>query len=92
MLEQLPRLRAVKLGIQAYEGTEEDYNYPGTGDIGWVHPPAMAGVAALTELALIGATSLPPDWRQLSTLQRLHVIMDYEASDNWADLAGALRP
>ena len=72
MLQQLPRLRGVKLGIQAYDGTEEDYNYPNLEDgYDWVLPPAMAGVAALTELDLVGCTSLPPDWRQLSALQRL---------------------
>ena len=73
MLAQLPRLRGVKLGIQAYEGTEEDYNYPNDAGYEWVEPPAMAGLAALTELALVGGTSLPPDWRQLSGLQRLRV-------------------
>jgi hypothetical protein len=39
----------------------------------WVCPPAMAGLAALTALELVGATSLPPNWCQLSTLQRLQV-------------------
>jgi hypothetical protein len=87
MLEQLPHLQAVKLGIQAYEGTEEDYDYPSTHAVGWVHHPAMAGVAALTELALIGATSLPPDWCQLSALQCLKVIMDAEVGASRAEFS-----
>ena len=79
MLEQLPRLRGIRLGIHAYWKTEEDYLYPDLDDWhAWVGPPAMAGLGALTELALAGAASLPLDWRQLSALQRLQVTVDSE--------------
>ena len=80
MLKQLPRLQAVKLGIQAYTGTEEDCDYPNIDSFEWAEPPAMAGLAALTALELVGNASLPPDWRQLSALQRLRVILDSSAS------------
>ena len=86
MLEQLPRLRGIKLGIHAYHGHEaifKDYLkcYDVDGDERvtfpeWVRPPALAGLSALTELELAGAASLPPDWRQLSSLQRLRVMID----------------
>jgi hypothetical protein len=35
--------------------------------------PAVAGVKGLTELGVDGFASLPPDWRQLSSLRRLRV-------------------
>jgi hypothetical protein len=54
MLKQLPRLQAVKLGIQAYTGTEEDCDYPNIDSFEWAEPPAMAGLAALTALELVG--------------------------------------
>ena len=74
MLEQLPKLRAVKLGIHAGKGTEEDPIHPICDRDDRVELPVMAAVAALTELELIGAARLPPDWHQLSTLQRLRVV------------------
>ena len=86
MMQQLPQLRGIRLGIQAYGGTEEDYDYPYLeGVVEWVSPPAMAGLAALTALELVGATSLPPDWRQLSALQRLHVSVSVEFAANEHD-------
>ena len=77
MLEQLPQLRGVKLGIHAYLGTEESNEYDFEYYEGWdecVGLPALAGVTALTELELVGNTSLPPNWRQLSCLQRLRMV------------------
>ena len=74
MLGQLPQLRGVKLGIHAYHGTEEGIDYPDRDTQDWVQLPALAGVAALTELALVGCTCLPPGWRQLSSLQRLRMV------------------
>jgi hypothetical protein len=74
MLGQLPQLRGVKLGIHAYTGTEEGIDYPDTDAYAWVQLPALAGVAPLTELALVGCTCLPPDWRQLSSLRRLRMV------------------
>jgi hypothetical protein len=71
MVQQLPRLHAVRLGIHAYDGTEEASDFPNTDEHAWVQPPA--GLAALTALELVGATSLPLDWRQLSALQCLRV-------------------
>jgi hypothetical protein len=83
MLEQLPRLRGIKLGIHAYMGTGMGSGY--TGVFPSVHLPAMLGVQALTELELAGEACLPPDWRQLSSLQRLRVVMDGEEDigDDW---------
>jgi hypothetical protein len=72
MLEQLPRLRGIKLGIHAYMGTGMGSGY--TGVFPSVHLPAMLGVQALTELELAGEACLPPDWRQLSSLQRLRLL------------------
>jgi hypothetical protein len=83
MLQQLPQLRGIRLGIHEYEGTEADYEYPYLeGVVEWVSLPTMAGLAALTALELVGAASLPPDWRQLSALQRLHVSVSKEFAAN----------
>jgi hypothetical protein len=91
MLQQLPRLRGVKLGVHAFFGAEEDGDYPNTDEFEWVHLPAMAGVTALTGLELVGETSLPPDWRQLSSLQRLRMMGSSGVpEDNNGDEGGAL--
>lgn len=71
MLRQLHKLAGIYLGIHAHNGVEDDsadvYDYD------WLQSPEMAGVGALTRLQLVGAVSLPPDWRQLSSLQHLEV-------------------
>lgn len=81
MLQQLPRLLGVSLAIHAHYGTEEDYKDSKNEEYEWVDLPAMAGVAALTELKLVGAVSMPPDWRQLSSLQRLKMFHDFSAEE-----------
>ena len=89
MLCQLPQLRGVKLGIHAYWGTEVGCIFPKTHEVDWVSLPALAGVTALTELELVAHTSLPPDWRQLSSLQRLRMMGSREVPvDNMGGLAG----
>jgi hypothetical protein len=45
--------------------------------------------AALTELELVGAARLPPDWYQLSALQRLRVVNGGQGSYSFA--AGSRR-
>ena len=49
--------------------------------------PPLGGVRVLTELELFGDTRLPPDWRQLTALQRLSVTTDdvdgLESSFEW---------
>ena len=84
MLEQLPRLRGIKLGIHAYTGTEmtcmADSVAYGAAYLGPTHLPALAGLSALTELELAGEACLPPDWCHLSNLQLLRVVRRPEAA------------
>lgn len=85
LLASRPSLTALALGIHAHCGPEQSYRDYGIE--AWparVHLPPLARLAAaLTELRLVGAVSLPPDWRQLSRLQRLRVAHGAEAPDAW---------
>lgn len=72
LLRQLPQLSSASLGVRSCYDTELDDSYP------WIEPwnhhvklPPLANVPALTELHLAGQVQLPPDFRQLSQLQRL---------------------
>ena len=73
LLRALTQLTSVELGIHGSFGSELD-NYPTLDQ--WeeyVFLPLLAGLSALTELCLVGGADLPPDFRQLSQLQRLAV-------------------
>lgn len=68
VLSQLPLLHMPMLAVLPHVQLWYYQSEP------WVHLPAMAHLApVLTSLQLVGAVSLPPDWRQLSRLQRLQV-------------------
>ncbi len=87
-LRSLPSLSALSLSIHACRLTDDEPLEDRMDDWDvWVQAPALAPLAAaLTELRLVGAVSLPPDWRQLSRLQRLRV----QNSSYWAaGLGGA---
>jgi len=93
MLKSLPGPRRIKLGIHSFRGTELAWDYPDFfnavpgavatfTDWEWLFPPALPALPGLTELRIDGAASLPPNWRQLSSLQRLTV---YHNKDWWAE-------
>lgn len=73
MLAVLPQLHGAKLS--AFRGTEDGWDYPDTENHEWVQLPAMSGIAALTALEVVGASNLTPYLRQLSALQRLHMMI-----------------
>lgn len=76
----LPHL-SLALGIYALASTEEDPDFLEAEDYThWVDLPPMSGIASLAELCLVGTVSLPPDWRQLSSLRalRLRTMEDVE--------------
>lgn len=85
LLASRPSLTALALGIHAHCGPEQSYR--DWGIAAWharVHLPPLAPLAAsLTELRLVGAVGLPPDWRRLSKLQWLRVAHGAEAPDAW---------
>ena len=75
LLRQLRQLAAVSLGLHSCSGSDFDSLHPETE--AWVDGlvlPPLASLAALSELHLAGWVQLPPDFRQLSQLQRLSVI------------------
>ncbi|KAI7842152.1 hypothetical protein COHA_004175 [Chlorella ohadii] len=89
-LRCLPGLSALALSIHACRLTDDEPLEDRINDWEvWVQVPPLAPLAAaLTELRLVGAVSLPPDWLQLSRLQRLRV----QNSSYWAaGLGGAER-
>lgn len=73
VLEALPQLNSISLGIHACRGSQLDEgDYPeGDGWGGFLELPMLGGLTALTELFLAGWLDLPPDFRQLTQLQRL---------------------
>jgi hypothetical protein len=75
MLHALPQVTALALGIHAHWGPSllEAMNADLLDFERWAYPPALAALAALTRLEIVGAASLPPDWHQLSSLVRLAV-------------------
>lgn len=85
MLEQLPQLTAVSLGVHSCWGSELDAPY-GNCDLyypdtsvrdEWEHSvqlPPLGGLTALTELYIAGRAALPPDFGQLRRLRRLTVV------------------
>lgn len=78
MLTQLSLLSGISLGIHSCADSELSNNYPEID--GWddfVQLPPLGRLAALTELCLAGRAALPPDFRQLSSLQRLMVVDVY---------------
>ena len=82
-LSQLPAQMHYAFGMHAHYGHELNSNFPDVEEYNWLFPPPMARLCGLTKLRLVGAVSLPPDWRQLSSLQRLTLINDendWEAS------------
>ena len=66
MLQQLNRLSSIKLGISAPRGRSRPVGDPKSA------APPLAQLSSLTELRLHWA-QLPPDWRQISGLQRLRI-------------------
>jgi hypothetical protein len=85
MLHALPQLTGIALAIHAHWGTEEEEEeeygreYPDVeGFEGWVHPPPLASLSALTCLEVVGYASLPPDWSELRRLARLSVVNDVD--------------
>ena len=72
MLQHLPHLSSIALGISSCPGSEIHDNYP---VVDWweqyVTLPPLGGVPALTHLRLAGMVNLPPDFHQLSSLQQL---------------------
>ncbi|KAL4425983.1 hypothetical protein ABPG75_009999 [Micractinium tetrahymenae] len=83
MLRRPPRLSSIALGIHSFWGSEANDGYPSFADDDsqqypfvdkdWVEIPPLAGISGLTALHIDGAAGLPPDWRQLRSLQCLRV-------------------
>ncbi|KAL4457926.1 hypothetical protein ABPG75_012791 [Micractinium tetrahymenae] len=84
-LSQLPAHVHYAFGVHAYRGHEENYNYPDVEEYPWLSLPPMAHLRGLTELCLVGLASLPLDWRQLPSLQRLTLANDsrWAEEGNW---------
>ena len=72
MLRQLPQLQSMQLTNNWTSFDEESNGAPwidnGTWD--WVRTPPLAGLP-LRSLTVQGGVGLPPDWRQLASLQVL---------------------
>ncbi|PRW18384.1 2-polyprenyl-6-methoxyphenol hydroxylase [Chlorella sorokiniana] len=81
MLRQLPQLHSLQLQLINVE-THFDPDADGASWIGngvweWMRPPPLAGLP-LHSLTVQGAVGLPPDWRQLASLQVLRVVSSPE--------------
>lgn len=81
-LRSLSGLTALGLAVHACQGTDQDELEERIASWrNWAPLPAFGPLgASLTRLRLVGAVSLPPDWRQLTRLQRLRV----QNEEDWA--------
>lgn len=72
MLQRLPHLSDIALGIISCFGSELHYNFPDTDQWEYyVTLPPLGSMTALTHLRLVGMVDLPPDFPQLSSLKSL---------------------
>lgn len=77
MLRQLPQLQTLDLQLtnveKLFDPDSDGAAWIGNGVFDWMHTPPLAGLP-LRSLTVQGAVGLPPDWRQLASLQVLRVV------------------
>lgn len=88
MLRQLPQLQSLDLQLtnnwMLFDEDSDGALWIGNGVWDWVHTPPLAGLP-LRSLTVQGGVGLPPDWRQLASLQVLRVVSSPEFGQPWDD-------
>lgn len=86
MLRQLPQLQSLDLQLTniqlLFDEDSDGASWIGNGVWDWVRTPPLAGLP-LRSFTVQGAVGLPPDWRQLASLQVLRVVSSPEFGQPW---------
>lgn len=88
MLRQLPQLQSLELQLTnvatLFIADADGVSWIGNGAWEWVPALPLVGLP-LHSLTVQGAAGLPPDWRQLASLQVLRVVSSPEYAEPWVD-------